>query len=134
MADNATGLELVYDLIKANSPTGATFMSYTPDVAGIVREVVEGEAPPELTMGPEIAIERQVIDIGVRGTPEDYATPRNEAIRLRKLIYAAQDYTSRGLVLLAAMPIGGIRPDGRDEQKREQFSISFNVWIQDAPL
>lgn len=129
---DATGLELVYDAIQALSPEGKTFLGHASNEDGLVREVTEGDALPHLTMGTGIAIEKQVIEVGVRGLPQDYRGPRNEALRIRYLICELRNYESRGLRLLTALPSGSILPLGPDGNQREQFTVRFEVWITDA--
>lgn len=127
----STALEVIFDAIKADpGTTGATYMGEARDVEGLVREIKEGDARPDLTMGTVVAVEHQVIDIGVRGMPEDYMTPRNEALRLRYLVLSLRDYESRGLRLLAALPQGHLLPMGKDANRRWMFAVRFEVWME----
>lgn len=125
-ASEMTALDLCYQIIVDDNPAleGTTFIGYTPDTAGMVRELTEQMEDPRQTMGEApVALETTLVEIGVRGTPGDYAGPRNEALRLRYLIArVGQEYTYDGLRMLTVTP-AGFRHLGRDSQRRQQFSI-----------
>lgn len=128
----ATALEVIRDAIDAQSTDGKTYIANAPSAAtGIVREIVDDESPsPHLTFGTIVALEPWRVSIGVRGNPRDYATPRNEALRIRYLVASLNNYTSRGLRLLVALPVGGLRSIGQDSSEREQFSLLFDVIME----
>lgn len=122
-----TALDLVFQIIKSDpGTTGSVYMGFSPDVAGLVREINEGDGAPDYTMGARgVALENTLVEVGVRGNPEDYLTPRNECLRLRYLVSSKLDYTHNGLRLLWAKPSGFITYLGRDSQRRVQFAIRF---------
>lgn len=131
-AQPITGLELVRDIIAEaglGQPHVDLFMAKDPGTvqAGIVTLVQESDDIPHLTMGTAVAVESQQVNVIVYGDPEDYGTPRARAMRLRYLIAAQSDYVSRGVRMLAAIPLGNALPLGRDQRERELFSINFTV-------
>lgn len=125
----ATALNAVYALIKADTAlVGTVWMNSAPDAAsGLVREIGEADDMPDLTMGTLIAVERSTIEIGVRGEPRDYETPRNEAARLRYWLLSQKEFTAAGVTVMAILPRGSIQPVGRDATQREMFVIRFEV-------
>lgn len=128
-AATQTAIDLIYQIIIDDNPSLAntTFIGFTPDRAGIVRELTESGERGISTMGSApVALEVEMVEVGVRGGPGDYTGPRNEAMRLRYLISRiGQNYTYDGLRMLWAEPEGGLRHLGRDDQRRQQFSLLF---------
>lgn len=128
-AKDLTAIDLIYQIIIDDNPATEpdTYIGFTPDRAGLVRELNEQGVDNKATMGEApVALEVSMVEVGVRGIPGDYLTPRNEIMRLRYLIgRRSQNYTYDGLRLLWASPDAGIRHLGRDDSRRHQFSIIF---------
>lgn len=127
-----SALEAVYDVLKngANKTTGAIFMVNAPDdVTGLCVELNEAPAQPHLTMGAGIAVDAQVIEVGVRGLPRDYAKPRDEALRVRRVLTRLPEGTYAGVRILSILPIGSLTHHGRDNDSREMFTVSFTVLL-----
>lgn len=131
----ATAVNVIYDAIK-NDPAyaaagGSIWVGDAPsDEAGLVREIIETDGLPKMTMGLPVALETQQVSIGVRGAPRSYAVPRNEALRLRYTLASLRNYESRGLRLLTCMPVGGLRHMGKDANEREMFEILFDAVVE----
>lgn len=128
-AEDQTAIDLLYQIIIDDDPAlePLTFIGFTPDTNGMVRELTEEGERGYTTMGDDpVALEAMLVEVGVRGEPGKYSEPRNEAMRLRYLLAReGKDYTYGGLRLLWAEPVGGLRHLGRDSQRRQQFSILF---------
>jgi hypothetical protein len=138
IASGANALELIYDIIAQGTtptPTASVnlFMGYTPptdQVSGFVYFVDEWPSTEsEFTMGTVVAVEHQQVDVLVSGAVGDYAGPKHEMMRLRYLIASKQDFTSRGLRLMYAMPKGNVRSMGRDGNNRAVFMASFECFL-----
>lgn len=132
--DQTSAVDVMYDVIAAATPgiDGWMFIGHTPDKEGLIRELNEGvdAGTYKATFAPGIAIERPVVEVGVRGLPQDYSTPRNEALRLRRLITKATNITLNDVTILHFQPIGGIIYMGRDEKRRVQFALRFEAWME----
>jgi hypothetical protein len=133
----ATALELIYDLVNANTP-GLTpsvnlFLGYEPPSSPtdtLVYFIDEGATPQsEYTMGTIVAVEHQTVDVIIYGVPTDYVSPKRECQRLRYVIASQQNYVSRGLRLLYAMPKGNVKSLGRDPNNRAVFMASFECFL-----
>lgn len=136
----ATALEVIADAIAAaghgtigtdlfmglevDGPVDSAADSEIPDA---IVTVTEGEGIPEQTFGKAVALERPTITVTVRGETGDYIGPKLKAIAIRYEVAALSDYTSRGLRLLTANPLGSILPLGVDTEGRHRFSVKFNA-------
>lgn len=129
-----TAVELLIDLILAKTPGSAfntdVFAAYEQDKNGLCRFVMDAPGgTPGITMGKAIAYEEQVVDVLVQGDPTDYLQARTEMMRLRYLIGAQGEYTSRGLRMMYAQP-GNINFQGRDKRNQALFSTTFTVTLE----
>lgn len=128
--DQTSAIDAVYQIIVDDNPALATktFIGFTPSSAtGLVRELTEDEGTYKETFAPGIQLEMPMVEIGLRGVPEDYTGPRNEAIRLRRLISRVTDYELEDIRILRFVPEGGILHLGRDEQRRTMFTLRFTA-------
>lgn len=132
MADNETSaVDVLYHAILADNPdaAGSTFIGFTPDKDGLVRELTEDTGDYQPTFGG-IAIEQPIVEIGLRGNPQDYKTPRNEALKLRRLIANLGTVTRNDCTVLYFEPLGGIIYEGRDANRRVMFVLRFKAHMQ----
>lgn len=136
----ATALEVIADAISAwgygtlgeglflgievDGPVDSAEDDFTPDAAVFV---TEGEGIPDLTMGTAIALENPTITVTVRGQTGDYVGPKNIAMDIRYKVAALADYTSRGVRVLTANPLGSLLPLGPDTEGRHRMTVKFNV-------
>jgi hypothetical protein len=133
----ATALELIQKIIIDHTtptlvPGTNIFMGYesdTPVGVGLVYLVMEGaERDPDLTMGTIVAIENYYVHIAVYGDPNDFTTPKQEAMRLRYTIaQVSLGYQALGLRMMYARPIGTVTQLGKDAKERHHFMIKFHV-------
>lgn len=135
MTDMLTSaIDVVYKVITDDNPTmlGRTFKGFTPGTApeGIVLELTEDSGTYQPTFIAGTAVEQPLIEIGIRGLPADYTTPRNMAIKLRQLLSKVQDYTLEDITVLAFEAVDGIFYLGRDEQKRVMFTLRFKAHME----
>lgn len=137
----ASALELIADLITQNTspaPVAGTnlFLGYRPsvDYDGLVYWVLEGfqNPRPPMTMGADtVALDVTTVDIQVMGTPNTLLAPRDECRRLRYMIaQMSKEFTSRGLRMLWAEPMGQVLPLGRDPNERTTYMCVFNCWTE----
>lgn len=126
-----TALNAMYEILKNDvdhKTTGSVWMNTAPsDAEGLCIELNEADAPPHLTMGAGIALDAQIIEIGVRGNSRDYETPRDEALRVRYVLSRMSERTVLGVRLISIIPLGFVQPLGRDATNREMFTIRFSV-------
>ncbi|WIC89049.1 minor capsid protein [Arthrobacter phage Ottawa] len=136
----ATALEVCADAIAAAgyAVEGSTmFLGLEVDgdidkglatiVADAITVVTEADGVPYLTYGLPVALENPRIQVITRGAPEDYPGPKQQAMRIRYHLASLHDYTSRGVTLHAAVPLGSILPLGKDANGRHRFSINFTA-------
>lgn len=128
-----TGLEIVRDaIVNAGLGTAAVdlFMgSETDTEEGLPLHILvtEFDGIPALTMGLPIAVEHQMVQVKVRGLPEDYTTPKDRAIRIRYTLARLGEHTTRGVRVLNVEPVGVVLALGRDSREREEFTANFNI-------
>ena len=121
-----TALEVIYDYVKTVcDPDEPVLMAYNVDTPGVVRFLEEDPGVSLHSYGTVVMLEEQVITLTVR-SDVGYQSAKNEALRLRYLIGGLNDYTSRGVTVLAAVPTG-IRPLGPDDRDREAIEVQFVV-------
>jgi hypothetical protein len=130
-----TALEVMNDLVVQLCPgciPGVDVtMQYDTDTPGLVRFISElPNGTVQQTHGKAVAYEQPRISIAIRGNPQDYGTPKTEAVRLRYAILSQGEYTSKGLRIMGITPYGVIRPLGRDNQGREGIEIMFDVMTE----
>lgn len=129
-----SAIDVAYKVILADRPSlaGRTFMGFTPGTApeGIVLELTEDSGTYQATFNAGTTVEQPIVEIGIRGLPADYKSPRNEAIRLRFLLSQVQNYVLNDITVLAFEPVDGIFYLGRDEQKRVMFTLRFKAHME----
>jgi hypothetical protein len=129
-----TALELVWDFIISITPTAVPatnlFVAYDQDATGMVYFVEETPGDTMRTHGKAVALEFTPITITVRDGGDDYQAAKDEIIRLRYRLAAADGFTSRGLTILDAEPRGTINPIGRDLKDREAFQANFVIMTE----
>lgn len=124
-----TALDLVIDYIKSVTPGYAADSikaSYTPDGTGLTRFVEEIPGDVLLTHGTTVGLEVPRIIITVRA--DTYQAAKDETLRLRYLLASVPAYASRGLDLIAAIPVGTIDDLGKDAKGRQAFETKFDLW------
>ena len=140
IASGATALEVLTDAIAANGhgtigtsifmglevdgPVDAAADSIIPAAVVIV---TEGDGIPDFTFGTPIALENPTVQVLVRGDVGDYTGPKRKAMTIRYEIASLRDYTSRGLRVLNANPLGSVLPLGTDAEGRHRFTVNFNA-------
>lgn len=127
-----SAIDVMYNVIIADNPAavGFTFKGFTPDKEGLVRELTEDTGDYKETFAPGVAIEQPICEVGIRGLAQDYVTPRNEAIKLRRLLSRVSNYVLNDIRILRFEPIGGIIYEGRDDNRRVMFTLRFKAHME----
>lgn len=140
IASGATALEVIADAIAAagiategadlwlgqelDGEVNTQYGTHIPDACVVV---TEGDGLPSLTMGTAVALENPTVQVQVRGAVGDYLGPKKVALDIRYSVAALKDYTSRGVRLLSAPPLGSLLPLGPDANGRHRFTVKFTA-------
>lgn len=79
------------------------------------------------TMASGTAINVPQLQVRVRGDVEDFATPQARAEAVKNLFALITNTTINGVVFLRVKPSSTVASMGRDENKRWEFVVNFEV-------
>lgn len=108
------------------------FVGRMPDSPDLCICIYEYDGiPPAETMGAHLPVaETPRVQVVVRGTVEDYQTPRDRALAIRNGLAALGETTTAGITVMRWAPQGLVMPMGLDEKDRHKISVNVQTWYR----
>ena len=117
---------------QASNPNGTMTLGYMPDHPDSMVTIYENSGQsPQFTLGSGgIAIDMPMVQVLVRGAPDDYVTPRDKIDAIRSLLATVLEITVTGVNIMRLTPMGNINALGVDSKRRFTFSVNFSCLVR----
>lgn len=126
----ATWVEALAQHLETNSlgTRGTTiFIGLMPDNYVVTTMLTPYSGRIIETMASGTAINVPQLQVRVRGDVEDFATPQARAEAVKNLFALITNTTINGVTFLRVKPSSTVASMGRDENKRWEFVVNFEV-------